>query len=483
METGNYLGIYLRKGAATVVCVGAGGKGKEVLGAFGVSVDPSVEDSIGSLSAAIAGGCKERGLDFAEVFVALDCGMFMQHDVHSAFHDRKQVASTVRYDTEESLATDVTNLAIAFKVSSSDESGSELMVFTAERELLSEIISGLQANGLDPVTIEPDISCLSRFIRQKFPVSGESKSGSFYAILSVSRGYFVVLSHSGQELRMRTFLVSESQVREELLRREVPISLALIKGEHTVTELKVFDVSGSVNSGRVGVIGGLKAGDIDAGVLSEACSGEQGDNCGQADLAIAYGAAVREGGKAERINFRSDFMPYLARQKQMQKAVKFLSICAAITVISAGVSFQVKLFRMNKPVRELFSRMQSDYTNVMPGRKLAKGEDPVKSLQTEERRIKDLKSGVLSATGEKSVPAKLTMVFEAFNRVAKETNLKVDKISISNKNITITGDTSSRSNTLKFFESITKSKMEMVQKSVETKAGRDVFTMTATPIK
>ncbi len=76
--------------------------------------------------------------------MALDCAMFMQHNVHSEFSDPKRIAATVRFDTEEALATDITDVAIAFRITSSDDSGSNLTVFTAQRKVLSDVLGALQ---------------------------------------------------------------------------------------------------------------------------------------------------------------------------------------------------------------------------------------------------------------------------------------------------------------------------------------------------
>jgi hypothetical protein len=115
-----------------------------------------------ALAGIIAQGCADRNFKFSEISVALDCSMFMQHTVHSEFKDPKQIAATVRFDTEEALATDITNVAVAFEIASSDETGSQLTVFTSERQILSEVLDALQRYNLDPVNIEPDVHCLSR---------------------------------------------------------------------------------------------------------------------------------------------------------------------------------------------------------------------------------------------------------------------------------------------------------------------------------
>jgi len=164
VEGQNYLGIYLSKDGATVVCLGSQGRSGNVRGCFSVSLDQEQERStsadMSELARLIAEGCAARRLEFSEVAVALDCAMFMQHNVHSEFRDAKQIAQTVRFDTEEALSTDISDVAIAFKVTASDKSGSEMTVFTAQRQILSDVLRSLQRNNIDPVTVEPDVNCI-----------------------------------------------------------------------------------------------------------------------------------------------------------------------------------------------------------------------------------------------------------------------------------------------------------------------------------
>lgn len=217
MKHQNHLGIYLSKDKATLVCLGPGGRDGNVLGCFRVSVEGQEEQSQQALATLIAQGCAERNLEFAEVAVALDCAMFMQHNVHSEFNNTKQIANTVRFDTEEALSTDISDMAIAFQITSSDEQGSKLTVFTAQRKILSDILLALQGSNIDPVTIEPDIFCLSRFIRQNVSLPENKQSGTLFGLLSERRGYFLIYSKPKQISTMRTFLIGPTQDRNELL--------------------------------------------------------------------------------------------------------------------------------------------------------------------------------------------------------------------------------------------------------------------------
>jgi hypothetical protein len=108
----------------------------------------------------------------------------------------------------------------------------------------------------------------------------------------------------------------------------------------------------------------------------------------------------------------------------------------------------------------------------------AKFKDALRKLDSVDKHIQNVQSGRSGTTGEESMISKLSIVLEAFNKCAKQTNLKINKITVSNKNIRIEGDTSSKPNTLKFFESV-KEKLEIVQFNNETKSHRDVFSLTA----
>jgi len=487
MEPQNYLGIYLSKDTATVVCLGSQDRDGNVLGCFSVSVEEQEEQNQQVLANLIARGCAERELKFSEVAVALDCAMFMQHNVHSEFNEPKQVAATVRFDTEEALAMDVTDVAIAFEITSSDQAGSALTVFTAQRKTLSDILLSLQQYNIDPVTIEPDVNCLSRFIRQN--ISLPEDLHPFFCALSRRNGYFVVPADEKQGAQktsaVRTFLVGPTQTRTELLAREVSVTIALVGTGEAINCLKVFDSAGSVNYQQLGEKLGIEASGIDwlqsAGVEPAALA----DCADPVDFAIAYGAALAHLEKAQSINFRSDFMPYQGKKLRLQKALKLAAISVTVLAFAVGVYFQflseASLLKTNKDRNELRKKFAKDYSDVMLGKNLpAKFSTAKNKLASELRRIKKE-----SGPGDKeSVSARLTLVLEAFNKYAAQTtqrDLNIDSVIIPNTSkISIVGDTSSLRNTLIFFKAI-KEKLEISQERVYTKDRRHHFSIKVVP--
>ena len=168
----------------------------------------------------------ERQLVFAETAVAIDCGMFTQHNVHSDFTTARQVAQTIRFDAEESLAADASKLAIAFNIMTSDESGSGVCVYSADRTAMMDILADLQNNKFDPVAIEPDVACLVRFIQYAFTPAAQTHP--LYAMLGHTYAYFVAAAATDGGWPVRTFLIGPNQNRASLAAGQIPMTLAML---------------------------------------------------------------------------------------------------------------------------------------------------------------------------------------------------------------------------------------------------------------
>ena len=489
MESQNYLGIYLSRDTATVVCLNLLGRIGKVLGSFSVSVEEGEQANMQTLAGLIAQGCAQRRWSYSEVSVALDCAIFMQHSVHSEFGDPKQIAATIRFDTEEALATDITNITLAFEITSAGQDGSELTVFTAQRKILSELLESLQAHNLDPVNIEPDVSCLSRFIYRKGSSAESQQPGTLFGILSRRNGYLIIPPDSaGPESQkastVRTFLVGPTKNRDELLSREVLVTTALVKSGEPINYLKVFDSAGTVNHQQLGEKLGIESDGI--GLLYGAGAEKQiqDDSFETVDYAIAYGAALAHSEKGRPVNFRDDFSPFQGKKLKMQQTLKFAAISVTLLLIAVGLFFQGRLFGENKDIRKLKTKFAENYSSVMLGQKLsakAKPVEAVRKLGTEKRRLEQAKKGLITIKGEKSISSKLTLVLAAFNACAKQTDLNIKSITITARDIILTGDTSSRQNTQKLFDAVRKNGLEILRPSYELKGPRDHFSITVVP--
>lgn len=486
MESQNYLGIYISRNSATIVCVSPQKKDDGALKCFSVSVEGQEQRDMQALAGLIAKGCAEKNLKFSEVTVALDCSMFMQHGVHSEFTEPKKIAATVRFDTEEALATDITNVSVAFEIASIDQTGSQLTVFTTERKILSEVLDALQQYNLDPVNIEPDVNCLSRFICRQVVSDDSGQTGTLYGMLSRRNGYIIVPSaaadaESRKASIVRTFLVGATQDRNKILQREVLVTTALAEGAGPISCLKVFDSSDSVNSKQLGDKLGIETGEIDLRSIAGTKLGPEADCGDPIDFAIAYGAAMALSEKDRSVDFREDFSPFQGKKLRQRKTLKTAAISVTILLVAVGLYFQTQLFSVNRSRNNLRSKFAKDYAEVTLS-KLPdnfKIKDAVREVTKLLRRIEDEKKGLI--TEERSISSNLTQVLSAFNKCAAQTNLNVDTITVTTKNIMITGDTSSRQNRQQFFETIRNSGLEIVQEFYGLKDNRESFRITIEP--
>jgi len=482
----NYLGIYISKDTATVVCVNSHGSGEKVKGSFSVSVQEQEQPSIQMLANLIAQGCAERKLIFSDVAVALDCAMFMQHSVKSEFTDLKQIAATIRFDTEEALATDIADIALAFEITSINESGSTLTVFTAQRKILSEVILSLQQHNLDPITMEPDIHCLSRFINHKTSPE-QRRQGTLFTMLSRRSGYLIVPpppvdSGPRKSSIVRTFLVGPKQNRVELLVREVLMTSALAQSDEPIKSLRVSDSTTDIDNELLSEKLGIETTGLD---LFEASPGEIqniGECSDRIDCAIAYGAALSLFKKEHNVNFRDDFSPFQGKKIKTQNALKFAAVSVSVLFIAVGMYFQTQLFNVNRDRKNLKNKFSQDYAAValekLPDKTTFK--KAARELGSLQRKIEAQKKG-LGDTNQAPILSKLTLVLTAFNKCANQTDLNIKRLAITGQNITIAGDTSGRQQTTTFFNTLRANGLTVNTPSFTTKGNRDGFSITVTP--
>jgi hypothetical protein len=480
VESHNYLGVYLRQDRATVACVASQGRDRKLLGCFSVSVEDQDEQPQKALAEQIAKTCSERGIKFGQAAVALDCALFMQHAVHSEFSDYKRIAATVRFDTEEALAMDVADVAVAFRIVSSDDSGSNLDVFTVQRSVLSGILIALQGAGIDPVTVDPDSYCLSRYLATYGAPAGTSEHKPLYALLSDSRGYLLTVPRGAETATMRALPIAETQNREQLLAREILITAALAEGAGPVNQLCLFDARDEVSADKLAERVGRQVMVCDLAGMAAAGPDNVAGCSNAVDFALAYGAALTFPEKDKGVNFRNDHMPYEGVKFRTNRALKFLSIAATVLLLAVGVYFQAQWMHVSKMRADICGKFEPDYIAVMPGK--TKLPSPVKKAVKElEKEVTSLMSekGIKGAPQE-SISAKLTLVLQALNGCAAQTGLAIDTISITTKTIQINGSTTSRRSTDSVLEAMKKTGLIVQDHRVTADGDRDSFNMTVT---
>ncbi len=452
MEKRTYLGIHISATAATAVCLDSPSPGGKALGCFTVSRPHNPDEASSPLeqvAGLVAEGCARRQWNTPEMFVALHCSMFMQHRVHSDFQDPRQIRQTVRFDTEETLASDISKLAVAYAARPENE-GSELTVFTAEHQHLAELLSAFQSHGLDPITIEPDAMCLARFIESV--LQPESELNCLYAVLAADNVYLVGLGPSLEGPRTRTFLVGAAQDAAALLSRQVPITAALFWPQEHLDKLLVLGFDRSLDCPRLSEQLGTDVEPVDLPDSLMSAPDDEDGPCGPAALAIACGAALARPAEMQTLNFRNDYMPYQGRRRRLEKAVKYLSASLTVLLVALGVYLTAQLLQVNGYSRKIRNYIQPQYSVAAMGYKMpAKMKDAVRRLDSI---VKKLERSGGSSADENTLASRLALLLEAFNRCAKRTDLKLDKITVSDKFIHVIGDVANASSAIYLFDTV-----------------------------
>jgi len=487
MQPSGFLGICLARDHATVVCLDIQGRERKVTGCFGVSLEAGEQSGPDVLCRRIAAACAERKLEFAEAGVALDSGLFMQHSVHSEFSDVRRITQTVRFDTEEALGTDATDVAIAFKINSTDDTGSNLTVFTAQKQMLAGLLSALQANNLDPVSVEPDVNCLARFVCRNISLPLDTRP--LFAFLSLRSGYFLAFVSSPWQgvsptppAMMRTFLLSAAQNRNELLPRQISMTTALLQTTEPINCLAVFDVENSVNCDDIARKLTIQTERVDI-FGSVGLPGETLTDCPDpVEFAVAYGAAMSQLDELQHANWRTDFMPYQGRKMRVRKTLRFFSAATVVLMLVLGLYGFMQAVQFKKYRARLREKFAEEYSAVMFGQDMpGKSKEAVTRLTTAMRRIRNAQKETLTLSAEEVVAGKLAMVLGAFNKCAAPTRLNIDSVSITDKAITISGDTSGPESTLKVFDAFRQTNFNVLQQRISSDGGRSTFSVTIEP--
>ncbi len=473
MEQNRYLGIYIASDKTFVVLLSKTDGRIEVLERFSVPAAPPPEGqqqsfSFADTAQAIASICAEKQLVFSDVAVAIDCGLYRQQKLHSEFTDYRQIAQTIKFDAEEALAVDAAQTAVAFEVIGRQLSGSEVATFAAPAGLVSEIIVSLQTNKLDPVSVEPDSICFRR---------GIDTAGQDAIVAAVSRTRCFVLCPPlpGGKATVRSFVTSESQNKMSLLAREIMMTMAMFGAEKRTETVKIYDTTGQIDLETLAAQTGLKIETLD---IAESIAFEPQEDIEDIDLIIAAGAGASLAGKTEKVDFRSDFMPYEGKKAALEKTIKTFSICLLVFFVALGVFLQMQYYKTSKDCKRIGDKFKTDYVVAMSGGKFTRSSEAVRKLKSEINRIKDVKSGLLSASGEDSIEAKLTFLLEALVSVPKNVNIEIEKISVTTKTMSIIGSTNS-GGYLQLFGAIDKHpKLVRGSSTYESKDGRDNFRLT-----
>jgi len=470
VEQQNSIGVYLMPEGAYCAAVSAKGSGAGMR-CFFVPVGGTEQGQV--VLTAMAREILRQAGTFDQAAVAVRSNLISQYYHHSEFADAKQVESTIRFDTEEAAATDASTLSIAFEITASGPGGSDVTIFTAGRQTLTDILLDVQAGGLDPSLMEPDAVCLTRGLER---IDSFREPGAMYLLVFGRTCYLMTPVNPEFAPKVRTFLLPEDPDKTEPLVRQVILTIAGLSESVAVKKLVLVGHCEGIDKARMNTLAGLVIETVDLSrqlnlEIPHEVKPEQ-----QNGFLFAAGSAMALSVRTRRADFRRDFMPYQGRRRILQRSLQVVSVSLTILFLAIGLYFQVKAWRMKDNHAELQLELNNAYAAAMYGAKPPASEPLVSKLRRTLNTVKQQASGIMD---ESSVTGRLTYILESINNSPKTVDVNIKTVTISDRLITIVGDTNSRTSTRELFDAFKKHKMlEVTDERFSTAKNRDEFVLT-----
>lgn len=468
MESNKFLGIAIGRHQAALVWIDLRSNEAEIEDCLVVRPEQGAAETP-SLAAAIGGAIRAKGLVYDEAALALGSDFYAQYPLHSSFSDYRQIENTIKYDAEEATAADAATLAVTFEILHTEARGSEVMVYSADRQSLTDILLDLQAEGIDPVVIEPDVVSLARALDKKSEFAQDSET--LYVILDADSGTFLKNANKGHGVYSRRILFGSQTDRTAELARQLQLTLAAWSARQPIRSVVLAGDDGA----------------IDGRTLAE----QVGRPVQKADLALpaqgrqmpvlaaaAWGAALVHAARGRKADFRRDCMPYQGRRKILQKSLRIMSLSLTIVLLVMAAYFQLKTFRMYGYSRDLKNKLIVDYKAAMYSQNPPSNMPILTKLKNEQRRVKQRQEGY-GPGDDNSVVAKLTYIFESINKAPDSVDVNVKQIAVTERTLRVQGDANGRRSTMQLFDEINKhSKLEIESSRVVPVTPRDEFEVT-----
>lgn len=468
MESNRFLGIAISRHQAVLVCLDARNPAAEAIDCFTVSPEQGTGQAP-SLAAAIGQAIRSKGLIYDEAAVAVSSDYYAQYPVHSAFSEPRQIEGTIRFDAEEATAADAATLAITFEILRTEANGSEVMVYSADRQALTDILLDLHSQGIDPMILEPDVVSLARALDKKSEFAHDSQT--LYVILGPGSCCFLRNANKGHGVYSRRVLFGSGTDQTAELARQLHLTLAGWPSEEPV---RTIVLAGETKSIHLQALGEKVSQPVKTADLSLPGSSQNEP----ALAAAAWGAALSHVVRGRRADFRRDFMPYQGRRRILQKSLRIISVSLTLILLAVGIYFQFKTFRMNGYTARLENKIADEYKACMFGQKPPTNQPILTRLRNVLRQAKQRQEG-FGPGDDNSVVARLTFVLEAVNKAPASVDVQVQQIAVTERTLRVKGNTNGRKSTLQLFDEMKKHpKLQVEGNVVIPSPPRDAFEVT-----
>ena len=421
------LGIHYSSSGLTAALVRQDRQHPQKAAVFKVAASQETGDGeVSSLLEQLARQLDANNCRRAPVALALAGAMYHSQFHHSEFSDPRQIRQTLRFDVEEDFSADAENLTLCFQQVPSPGAGTDLVVYTLNKEKILSVLSCFEKAGLDALVAQPDITAWVHYLK----AHPNLPQGQPLLAVAWSAGtlYTLVLDKNLQPLLTRTCLCTTSAYAHEILAGELRRTLLLLPNalvpQHLLyhgggfTQEQITQLQRQTN---------LKFISLDEG---------------DAAAAFAAGAAISFLRGSSTADFRADGMAPRTVVAAQRKALYGLSVAAGVLFCSLMVVFNAYAGHYQRVSDDSIERMEKAYRDTHAGQKSPSGTNISRQLKTQLRQMNSESRIQTDRIQPGSASHALMLLLQALNTLPYDFDLQIKSLLVANDSVTMRGSVS-----------------------------------------
>lgn len=384
------------------------------------------------------------------VMLSVGGRFYQSQEYESEFSDPRQFAQTLRYDIEEEYALDADAMTLCYQRRSEtknqteieDSVKTELLVHSAARDKLQEILTLFEQAKMDALVAEPDFVSWQHYLKNQEELP--QQQSVLVVACSNDAVYILILDKDHRPVLMRSYPYTKGEEVKITLPGELRRSLGALADEKQPAYL--YYHSNGLNENLIQGI--TKENHLQAVKLREA----------DMTAACAAGVGLSSFKKQEQSDFRSDGMMCRTLVKAKERAWYGLSVSVSVLLLVFILVFhaQSRKYQMieKKTEQEILHAWQIAFPEE--GQRLPRDIRGIpRRVRNELRNIREKFSIVTDTRGvSDSASNTFWLLFEVLNKLGEDFDLRIDNLSIYAKGATFTGSVANMADLQKLREAV-----------------------------
>ncbi len=417
------LGIHYCPNGAAAVLVKKQGDTFATVSAFKIVPDASASDaSPTALLEQLARQVHQKHSRISSVSLALGSRLYQTLFCHTHFTENRQLRQTLRFDIEEDIASDSENLTLCYHKLPVSGPGSDLLVYTLDRDKIRELLPCFEQVNLDALRAEPDVTAWQHYLSHQEDIPHAIPA--VFVAWTFSSLYILAMDKEQRPILTRSFVCASAGQAHEILLRELQRSLAPLPEAQQPAHL--YYHAGSFTRDQIQQIETRLS--IPCRSLSEA----------DAVSAFAAGAAIGWLAKQDAPDFRLDHLPSKTYRSARHKALYGLSAAMVFLLLSLLFVLNAHTDKYKHRFEKANAQMNEAYTSAF-GKQPDGSVDIPRAMRNKHRLLRSANRSQSDEALSDSASHTFMLVMQALASLGEYFDLKIDLLRLNPKDVRLTG--------------------------------------------